>query len=88
MVVVPRGEGVGAIAGRFERDGVIADRRVFMTSILYFLYLKGQGSLKAGEYEFAEYAAVRQVLDTLVEGKSIEHKVALAEGLDHFPVRR
>jgi len=86
VVVIPRGEGVGAIAERLERDGVIADRRVFMTSILYFMYLKGQGSLKAGEYEFRKYATMRQVLDTLVEGKSIEHKVTLAEGLTSFQI--
>jgi UPF0755 protein len=77
---------VGAIAERLERDGVIADRRVFMTSILYFMYLKGQGSLKAGEYEFRKYATMRQVLDTLVEGKSIEHKVTLAEGLTSYQI--
>ena len=81
VIAVPKGEGVSAIAERLERDGVIDDRRVFMTSIIYFMYLKGQGSLKAGEYEFPKYASMRQVLDTLVEGKSIEHKVTLAEGL-------
>ena len=48
VFVIPKGEGVSAIAERLERDGVIDDRRVFMTSILYFMYLKGQGSLKAG----------------------------------------
>jgi UPF0755 protein len=81
VFVIPKGDGVSAIAERLARDGVIADRRIFMTSILYFMYLKGQGSLKAGEYEFSKYASMRQVLDTLVEGKSIEHKVTLAEGL-------
>jgi UPF0755 protein len=86
VVVIPKGEGVSAIAERLERDGVIADRRIFMTSILYFMYLKGQGSLKAGEYEFRKYATMRQVLDTLVEGKSIEHKVTLAEGLTSFQI--
>jgi len=64
-----------------EAEERLADRRIFMTSILYFMYLKGQGSLKAGEYEFSKYASMRQVLDTLGEGKSIEHKVTLAEGL-------
>jgi len=59
---------------------------VFMTSILYFMYLKGQGSLKAGEYEFGKNASMRQVLDTLVEGKSIEHKVTLAEGLTSYQI--
>lgn len=81
VVVVPKGEGVTAIAERLERDGVIADRRLFMTSILYFMYLKGYGSLKAGEYEVAKHATMRDVLDTLVEGKSIEHKITLPEGL-------
>jgi UPF0755 protein len=81
VVVIPRGEGITTIAERLERDGVIADRRIFMTSILYFMYLKGQGSLKAGEYELSKHATMREVLDTLVEGKSIEHKVTLPEGL-------
>ena len=86
VFVIPKGEGVSAIAERLERDGVIADRGIFMTSILYFMYLKGQGSLKAGEYEFRRNATMRQVLDTLVEGKSIEHKVTLAEGLTSYQI--
>ena len=86
VFVIPKGEGVSAIAERLERDGVIDDRRMFMTSILYFMYLKGQGSLKAGEYEFRKNASMRQVLDTLVEGKSIEHKVTLAEGLTSYQI--
>ncbi len=81
VVVIPKGEGVSGIAERLERDGVIDDRSVFMTSVLYFIYFKGNGSLKAGEYEFRKYASMRQVLDTLVEGKSIDHKVSVAEGL-------
>jgi UPF0755 protein len=81
VVVIPKGEGVTGIAERLERDGVIDDRRVFMTSILYFFHLKGKGSLKAGEYEFRKHASMRQVLDTLAEGKSIDHKFTVAEGL-------
>lgn len=86
VVVIPKGEGVSAIAELLERDGVIDDRRIFMSSILYFMYLKGEGSLKAGEYEFRKHAPMRQVLDTLVEGKSIEHKVTLAEGLTSYQI--
>ncbi len=86
VVVIPRGEGVNDIAERLEREHVIGDRRIFVSSILYFMYLKGQGSLKAGEYEFRKYATMRQVLDTLVEGKSIEHKVTLAEGLTSYQI--
>jgi peptidoglycan lytic transglycosylase G len=79
--VIPKGEGVSGIAERLEHDEVIADRGLFMTSIIYFMYLRGTGALKAGEYEFRKQASMRQVLDTLVEGKSIAHKVTLAEGL-------
>jgi UPF0755 protein len=81
VVVIPKGEGVSGIAERLERDEVITDRGMFMTSIIYFMYLRGAGALKAGEYEFKKAASMRQVLDTLVEGRSISHKVTLAEGL-------
>ena len=80
-MVIPKGEGVSGIAERLERDEVITDRGMFVTSIIYFMYLHGAGALKAGEYEFRKAASMRQVLDTLVEGKSIAHKVTLAEGL-------
>ena len=81
VVVVPKGEGVSGIAEQLERDGVIADRSVFVSSALYFIYFKGHASLKAGEYEFRKHASMRQVLDTLVEGKSIDHKVTVVEGM-------
>lgn len=86
VVVIPRGEGVSGIAERLQHDGVIADRRLFMTSVLYFMYLKGHGSLKAGEYEFPKRATMRQVLDTIVEGKSIEHKITFPEGLTSYQI--
>ncbi len=81
VVVIPKGEGVSGIAERLEHDEVITDRGMFMTSIIYFIYLKGTGTLKAGEYEFRKHASMRQVLDTLVEGRSIDHKITLPEGL-------
>jgi UPF0755 protein len=81
VVVIPKGEGVSGIAERLQRDEVISDRGLFMTSIIYFIYLRGTGTLKAGEYEFRKFASMRQVLDTLVQGKSIDHKVTLAEGM-------
>jgi UPF0755 protein len=81
VVVIPKGEGTSAIAERLEHDEVISDRGLFMTGIIYFSYLKGSGSLKAGEYEFRKGASMRQVLDILVEGRSIDHKITVPEGL-------
>jgi UPF0755 protein len=81
VFAVPKGEGVSAMAERLEREGVIDDRPIFMTSIFYFKYLRNKGNVKAGEYEFPKNATMRDVLDILVQGRSIEHKVTLAEGL-------
>jgi len=80
VLVVPKGEGITAIADRLESEGIIADRRIFVTSVFYFMHLKGQGSLKAGEYQFDKHATMREVLDTLVEGKSIQYRVTFPEG--------
>ena len=52
----------------------------------YFSHVKGNASIKAGEYVFHKNASMRQVLDTLVEGKWIDHKVTVAEGLTSLQI--
>jgi UPF0755 protein len=85
VVAIPKGESIYDIAGRLEKDGVIADRRLFMAQ--YFasrIYggLSGErASIKAGDYEIKRNATLRQVLDTLVEGRAILLKVTIPEGL-------
>jgi peptidoglycan lytic transglycosylase G len=81
VVVIPQGEGVGAIAEQLEKQGVISDRRIFVATVLYFNTFKHKTSLKAGEYPFAAHVSMRQVLAELVRGKSVAHKVTIAEGL-------
>jgi UPF0755 protein len=83
VVVIPKGEGVSAISDRLEREGVIADRRIFVASALYF---RAQDKLKAGEYAIKKNASIREVLDTLVEGKAILYSVSIAEGLTSLQV--
>ena len=78
-----KGEGVSAIAERLEREGVIADRRIFVASSLYF---RAQDKLKAGEYAIKKNASIREVLDTLVEGKAILYSVSLPEGLTSMQI--
>lgn len=85
VAVIPKGEGVIEIASRLEKEGIIADRRLFMAHYyaarLYGGLAGERASLKAGEYEIKRGASVRQVLDTLVEGKSILLKLTIPEGL-------
>ena len=91
VVVISPGKGLNDIADMLEKEEVIADRRVFTTAHLWFKSTRGifggkQPILKAGEYEVKKGASVRQVLDTLIDGKSILYKVTVAEGLTSYQI--
>ncbi len=85
-VVIPKGEGVHDIASRLEREGVIADRRLFIAG---YLIAKATAwgekarppQLKAGDYQIPEAASIRNVIDILSEGRTITHRVTVPEGL-------
>jgi UPF0755 protein len=83
VFVVPRGEGVGAIARRLEQDGIINDRWTFLIASRYF---KVHDKIKAGEYNIKVTASLRDVLDTLVEGKSILSSISIPEGLTSYQI--
>ena len=78
VFVIPKGEGLRAIAERLERENIISDRITFVGSAYYF---NVQADLKAGEYEIRKHASMRDVLDKLVEGRAVLHKVSIPEGL-------
>lgn len=82
-VVIPKGEGRIAIAERLEKEGVITNRWTFVGGYLLqgFLGVRKTSELRAGEYEIKEHASMRDVIDTLAEGKSILYKATLPEGL-------
>jgi len=83
VFVVPRGEGVSAIARRLEQDGIINDRWTFFIASRYF---KVHDKIKAGEYNIKVNASLRDVLDTLVEGRSILYSVSIPEGLTSYQI--
>lgn len=82
-VVVPKGKGRIQIAEALEEQGVIGNRWTFVAGHMFQSLSGGKRNpdLKAGEYEIKPNASMRQVLDTLIEGKSIQYKVAVPEGL-------
>ena len=86
VAVIPKGEGVYEIASRLEREGIVSDRRMFMAHYLaerfYSNYAEGKPiQLKAGEFEIRKQASLRQVLDTLIEGRSVLYRITIPEGL-------
>ena len=80
IFAVPRGASTTSIANRLTEEKVIRDRRIFMAAIFYFMRLKGEGTLKAGEYQFDKHATMREVLNTLVDGKSVQYRITFPEG--------
>ncbi len=91
VVVIPPGEGLTGIASRLQREGVITDSKVLLAGFYwdrtksYFTGNKAP-ALKAGEYEIRKNASMRQVIDTLIEGKAILMKVSVPEGLTSYQI--
>jgi UPF0755 protein len=80
VVIISRedeAEGAG-IADQLERAGVIDSTFWFN---LVVLADGARGKLKRGEYLFKEHASLREVEETLVSGKPVQHKMTVPEGL-------
>ncbi len=77
-LVLPEGASVDDIARRLHEAGIVERR--FIVS-LGARFLGHARSLKAGEYDFAAAASPRQVLELLVSGRTVVHRLTIAEGL-------
>jgi len=91
VVVVPPATNARGIAERLEEDGVITDRHILVAGYYWDrakAWLDGAKlpNLRAGEYEIPKNASMRQVLDSLLEGKAILQKVTIPEGLTSFQI--
>ena len=79
VVNVPRGLGVRDIGELLTREGVIRDPWVFLGGALA---LKARGEdLKFGEYQFTKGSSPRDIAQTMIDGKVVQHQVTVAEGL-------
>jgi UPF0755 protein len=79
VVVIPPRSGIMDIADLLTREGVIEEHRlIFIGEVLA---LNARSDLKAGEYVFARHASVRNVVETIVEGKVVQHQIIIPEGL-------
>ena len=77
VVNIPRG-GIRDTADLLEREGVIDQPMLFIAGALL---LKTQNDLKYGEYRFPRNASLRDVVDTIIDGKVVQHAVTVAEGM-------
>ena len=77
-VNIARGLGPRDIADLLQREGVISHSWVFLGGVVV---RKAYHDLKAGEYEFRKQTSIADVVNTLVEGKVIQHAITIPEGL-------
>ncbi len=75
--MVPRGGGLQSISAGLEREGIIDNAEIFQAGVR----LAGAGGeLKAGEYAFERGVSMREVMDALRDGRSIQHSISVPEG--------
>ena len=77
-LVVPRGAGASAIAVQLAAAGIVRDALVFKLGTRLFA---GDRPLRAGEYLFPAGASAREVMELLIEGRTVVRKLTVAEGL-------
>jgi UPF0755 protein len=85
IVEIKPGEDSYTIAKLLEIKGVISDAHQFY---LLCRLRKSSHRLQAGEYEFAAHPTPVQVLDQLVGGRVMEHRVTIPEGATIYDVAR
>ncbi|MGA8918647.1 MAG: endolytic transglycosylase MltG [Pseudolabrys sp.] len=78
VVNIPRGLGIRDIADLLQREGVVDQPYIFMGGVIV---LKARGELKYGEYQFTKGSSVADVVDTIVEGRVVQHAFTVPEGL-------
>ncbi|MEQ9519521.1 MAG: endolytic transglycosylase MltG [Parvibaculum sp.] len=83
IFMLERGKALIVIARELEQAGLITDQRIFRLTLQ--LQERG-GRLKAGEYFIPASASMEGIAAILEEGKSILHKITVAEGLTSFEI--
>lgn len=77
-ILIPPRTGLRDMAELLRREGVIDNPTLF---VIGAVVLGATDKLKAGEYVFEKNASMSDVLQTIIDGKSIQHQVTIAEGL-------
>lgn len=77
--MVEPGTDAGTILARLEARGVIPDDRLARAWLIYRL---GDPPLHAGEYRFEAPLTTLEVLDQMIRGDVVLHRVTVVEGLD------
>src|SRR3954469_15723787 len=78
IVNIPKGLGLRDIADLLTRENVIDQPWVFIGGVLV---LKAKDELKYGEYKFSKQVSLHEAIETIIEGKVVQHAFTIPEGL-------
>jgi len=78
VVNIPKGLGLRDIADLLARENVIEQPWLFIGGVLV---LKAKDDLKYGEYKFTKQATLHETIETIIEGKVVQHAFTIPEGL-------
>jgi UPF0755 protein len=78
LFVVEKNSNLRDISVRLFTEGLISDERVFQLAVRA---TGNGGRLKAGEYEVPIAASMRDVMNIITSGRSVEYSVTIPEGL-------
>ena len=83
-VIIPKGSGLAQISAALAESEVILYPQAFRIATL----IQGKGqSIKAGEYAFTAGVTPENVLESLVSGRTVVHKITIPEGLTTAQIR-
>lgn len=77
VVEIPRGSSLVKIASLLEQNGVLRDARAFR---YYVQVVKKQNKLRAGEFRLRKDLTPSELLDMLVRGEVVLHRITVPEG--------
>jgi UPF0755 protein len=78
VVNIPPRKGIRDIADILVQEGVIDHPWTFVVTATFS---RSHDDLKFGEYQFTRQASLQNVINTLIEGKVVQHQFTIPEGL-------
>lgn len=78
VLVIAPGTSLNAIANRLETEGVVRHAMWFRLAVLR---RGGAEALRAGEYAIPAQASMADIYDMVLQGRTIQHRITVAEGL-------
>src|SRR5262250_53049 len=80
-LIVPRGARLETIGAQLAAARVIDSAQLFVIGVLADQRLRGARPLKAGEYAFAAGISPHDVMQQMMDGRTVQRRLTIPEGL-------